>query len=64
MCHYMGTQMSLIVIYVSLGSHGIGIVLQLDGHYGAITQPLIKYYQFTIHIKCKFVDLKLNPNVT
>jgi hypothetical protein len=59
----MGTRMWLIVIYVSLQNHSIGIVLQLDGHYGAITLPLIKYYQFIIHIKCKLVDLKLDPNV-
>jgi len=26
--------------------------------------PLIKYYQFPIHIKCEFLDFKLNPNAT
>ncbi len=36
-------------IYVPLKGHNIGIILQLDGCYSAITWPLIKYYQFTIY---------------
>jgi hypothetical protein len=36
-------------IYVPLQGHNIGTILQLDGCYGAITWPLIKYYQFTIY---------------
>jgi hypothetical protein len=62
--HYVATIMPLVVTYVPLWSYSIGIVLWLDGSYGAITWPLIKYYQFTIHIMCEFVDLKLDPNVT
>jgi len=55
---------SLLHIYGSLWGHGIVIVLQLNDRYGATTKPLIKYYQFTIHIKLEFVYLKLDPNAT
>ncbi len=48
-------------ICVTMGP-SIGIVLQLDDHCGATTWPLIKYYQFTTHIKCEFVDLKCYIN--
>jgi hypothetical protein len=44
LCHYMATWMPLGVTYVPLWGHKIGIVLQLDGHYGAIIWPIIKYY--------------------
>jgi hypothetical protein len=55
--------MPLIVTYMPLQGHNVGTILQLDGHYGVTTWPLlIKYYQFTIHIKCEFVNLKLDPN--
>jgi len=64
LCHYMATWMPLVVTYVPLWGHNIGIVLQLDGHYGATTWALIKYYRFTIIIKCEFVDLKWDPNAT
>jgi len=56
--------MPLVVTYVLLWNYSIGIILRLDGYYGAITWPLIKYYQFIIHIKCEFIDLKLDPNAT
>jgi hypothetical protein len=35
--HYMNTQMPLLVTYETLSSYNIGIILQLDGHYGATT---------------------------
>ncbi len=60
----MATSMPLIVTFEPLQGHNISIFLQLDGHYGVNTWSLIKYYQFTIHIKCEFVDFKLDPNVT
>jgi len=49
--HYVATQMplSVLYIYIPLQGHNIGTILQLDGSYGAITWPLIKYYQFTIY---------------
>ncbi len=65
LCHYVTTRMPLVVTYIcATWGHNIGIVLQLDGHYNSIIWPLIKYYLFIIHIKCEFVDLKFNPNVT
>jgi hypothetical protein len=60
----MATQMSLIVTYVPLWGHNIDIILQLNGHYDATTWPLIKYYQFNVHIKCESIDLKLYPSAT
>jgi hypothetical protein len=48
LCHYVATRMPLVVTYVPLQGHNIGMILQLDGHYGVISWPLIKYYQFTI----------------
>jgi hypothetical protein len=59
----MAIGMPLVVTYVPLWGHNIGTVLQLDDHYDAITWPLIKNYQFNIHMKCEFVDLKWDPNV-
>jgi len=56
--------MSLIVTYVPLWGHNIDIILQLNGHYDATTWPLIKYYQFNVHIKCESIDLKLYPSAT
>jgi hypothetical protein len=38
--------------------------MQLIGHYVVTKCLLIKYYQFNIPIKCEFVNLKLDPNVT
>jgi len=61
LCYYVATWMPLVATNVPLWGHNIGIVLQLNGHCNAIMWPLIKYYQFTIHIKCEFVDLKLDP---
>jgi hypothetical protein len=40
----MNTQMPLIVTYETLPNYNIGIILQLDGHYGVTAWPLIKYY--------------------
>jgi hypothetical protein len=57
-CHY------LLHIYVPPWGQSVGIVFQLDGYYGATTWPLIKCYQFIIHINSEFVNLKLDPNVT
>jgi hypothetical protein len=56
--------MPLVVTYVPLWGHNIGTILQLDGYYSATIWPLIKYYQFAIHIKCEFVNSKLDPNAT
>jgi hypothetical protein len=56
--------MPLVITYVPLWGHNIGTALQLDGHYGATIWPLIRYYRFDIHIKCEFINFKLDPNVT
>ncbi len=56
--------MPLVVTYVPLRGHNIGIVLQMNGHYSVTTWPSIKYCIFTIHIKCEYVDLKLDPGAT
>jgi hypothetical protein len=43
LCHYVATWIPLVVIYISIWNHKIGIVLQMDGYYGAATWSLIKY---------------------
>jgi hypothetical protein len=44
----MATHMLLVVTYMPIQSHNIGIVLQLDGHYDTIILQFDDHYHATI----------------